>query len=68
MLDAFLLKKFFYLKILKFRSIVAPDLLLSHTNLRKKVGASHTCAKEDNIYNKRVSRDKCHNNIRVFIT
>ena len=26
-LDAFLLKKLFYLKILKFRSIVAPDLL-----------------------------------------
>jgi hypothetical protein len=27
MLDAFFLKKFFYLKILKFRSIVAHDLL-----------------------------------------
>jgi hypothetical protein len=27
MLDAFFLKKLFYLKILKFRSIVAPDLL-----------------------------------------
>jgi hypothetical protein len=23
---------------------------------------------EDNIYNNRVYRDKCHNNIRVFIT
>jgi hypothetical protein len=27
MLDAFFFKKLFYLKILKFRSIVAPDLL-----------------------------------------
>jgi hypothetical protein len=27
-----------------------------------KPGASHTCAKEDNIYNNRVYRDKCHNN------
>jgi hypothetical protein len=30
-------------------------------------GASHTCAKEDNKYNNRVYRDKCHNNIRVLI-
>jgi uncharacterized FlgJ-related protein len=28
-------------------------------------GASHICAKEDNAYNKRVYRDKCHNIIRV---
>jgi ribonuclease HI len=33
-----------------------------------KSGASHTCAKEDNIYNNRVYRDKCHNKIRVLIT
>jgi hypothetical protein len=31
------------------------------------ITASHTCAKEDNIYNNRVYRDKCHNKIRVFI-
>jgi hypothetical protein len=31
-------------------------------------GASHTCAKEDNIYNNRVYRDKFHNIIRVLIT
>jgi hypothetical protein len=33
-----------------------------------KPGVSHTCAKEDNIYNNRVYRDKCHNNIIVLIT
>jgi hypothetical protein len=33
-----------------------------------KPGASHTCAKGDNIYNNRVYRDKCHNKIRVLIT
>jgi hypothetical protein len=30
---------------------------LSHPDLRDKPGASHTCAKEDNIYNNRVYRD-----------
>jgi hypothetical protein len=33
-----------------------------------KPGASHICAKEDNTYNNKVYRDKCHNNIRVLIT
>jgi hypothetical protein len=33
-----------------------------------KSGASHICAKEDNTYNNRVYRDKCHNIIRVLIT
>jgi hypothetical protein len=42
--------------------------LLSLLVLRNKSGASHTCAKEDNIYNNRVYRDKCHNNFRVLIT
>jgi hypothetical protein len=31
-----------------------------------KSGASHTRAKEDNIYNNRVYRDKCHIIIRVL--
>jgi hypothetical protein len=31
-----------------------------------KSGASHTCAKEDNIYNYRVYRDKCHNNQSIY--
>jgi hypothetical protein len=35
---------------------------------RTKPGAFHTCAKEDNIYNNRVYRDKCHNIIKVLIT
>jgi hypothetical protein len=30
------------------------------------MGASHTCAKEDNIYNNRVYRDKCHNNQSIY--
>jgi hypothetical protein len=33
-----------------------------------KPGASHICAKEDNIYNNIVYIDKCHNIIRVLIT
>jgi hypothetical protein len=40
--------------------------LLSHLVLRAKPGASHTCAKEDNIYNNRVYRDKCHNNQSTY--
>jgi hypothetical protein len=40
--------------------------LLSHLVLRKKPGASHTCAKEDNIYNNIVYRDKCHNNQNIY--
>jgi hypothetical protein len=41
---------------------------LCHTRaLRdKNPGASHTCAKEDNIYNNRVYRDKCHNNQSIY--
>jgi hypothetical protein len=39
---------------------------MSHPVLRAKSGASHTCAKEDNIYNNRVYRDKCHNIIRAL--
>jgi hypothetical protein len=31
-----------------------------------KPGASHTCAKEDNIYNNKVYRDKCHNNQSIY--
>jgi hypothetical protein len=41
---------------------------MSHPDLREKSGASHICAKEENTYNNRVYRDKCHNNIRVLIT
>jgi hypothetical protein len=38
-------------------------LMQCHTRIQgTKPGASHTCAKEDNIYNNRVYRDKCHNN------
>jgi hypothetical protein len=43
-----------------------PAGTVSHPDLRTKPGASHTCAKEDNIYNNRVYRDKCHNIIRVL--
>jgi hypothetical protein len=61
------------MKLLKMRgsrSTLLKDLmdLLSHPVLRNKPGASHTCAKEDNIYNNRVYRDKCHNIIRVLVT
>jgi hypothetical protein len=42
-------------------------LVHCHTRaLRTKSGASHTCAKEDNIYNNRVYRDKCHNNPSIY--
>jgi hypothetical protein len=41
----------------------------SHTRaLRNKAGCISYMHQEDNIYDKRVYRDKCHNNIRVFIT
>jgi hypothetical protein len=40
---------------------------LCHTRIEgTKPGASHTCAKEDNIYNNRVYRDKCHNNQSIY--
>jgi hypothetical protein len=40
-----------------------------HTRaLRNKVGCISYMRQEDNIYNNRVYRYKCHNNIRVFIT
>jgi hypothetical protein len=44
----------------------SPSAQVSHPDLRDKAGASHTRAKEDNIYNNRVYRDKCHNIIRVL--
>jgi hypothetical protein len=40
--------------------------LLSHPDLRTKPGASHTCTKEDNIYNNKVYRDKFHNNQSIY--
>jgi hypothetical protein len=40
-----------------------------HTRaLRDKARCISYMRQEDNIYNNRVYRDKCHNNIRVFIT
>jgi hypothetical protein len=40
-----------------------------HTRaLRNKARCISYMRQEDNIYNNRVYRDKCHNNIRVFIT
>jgi hypothetical protein len=40
-----------------------------HTRaLRNKAGCISYMRQEDNIYNNRVYRDECHNNIRVFIT
>jgi hypothetical protein len=36
--------------------------------LRSKARCISYMRQEDNIYNNRVYRDKCHNNIRVFIT
>jgi hypothetical protein len=41
---------------------------VSHPDLRDKAGCISYMRQEDNIYNNRVYRDKCHNNIRVFIT
>jgi hypothetical protein len=44
-------------------------LYLCHTRaLRNKAWCISYMRQEDNIYNNRVYRDKCHNNIRVFIT
>jgi hypothetical protein len=39
--------------------------LLSHPDLKRKLDASYTCDKEENIY---MYRDKCHNNIKILIT
>jgi hypothetical protein len=40
-----------------------------HTRaLRNKARCISYMRQEDNIYNNRVYRDKCHNSIRVFIT
>jgi hypothetical protein len=36
--------------------------------LRDKVGCISYMRQEDNIYNNRMYRDKCHNKIRVLIT
>jgi hypothetical protein len=36
--------------------------------LRNKARCISYMRQEDNIYNNRVYRDKCHNNIRVIIT
>jgi hypothetical protein len=45
------------------------DLIECHTRaLRNKAGCISYMRQEDNIYNNIVYRDKCHNNIRVFIT
>jgi hypothetical protein len=41
---------------------------LSHPDLRNKAMCISYMRQEDNIYNNRVYRDKCHNNIRVLIT
>jgi hypothetical protein len=41
---------------------------VSHPALRNKARCISYMRQEDNIYNNRVYRDKCHNNIRVFIT
>jgi hypothetical protein len=35
---------------------------------QSQVHLIHAAMQEDNIYNNRVYRDKCHNNIKVFIT
>jgi hypothetical protein len=40
--------------------------LLSHPVLRNKAGCISYMRQEDNIYNNRVHRDKCHNIIRVL--
>jgi hypothetical protein len=48
---------------------VSFELMICHTRaLRNNVGCISYMRQEDNIYNNRVYRDKCHNNIRVFIT
>jgi hypothetical protein len=42
---------------------------LCHTRaLRDKAECISYMRQEDNIYNNRVYREKCHNNIRVFVT
>jgi hypothetical protein len=41
---------------------------VSHPALRNKARCISYMRQEDNIYNNRVYRDKCHNIIRVFIT
>jgi hypothetical protein len=48
--------------------LIVNDLRVTPWFQGTKLGASHTCAKEDNIYNNRVYRDKCHNIISVLIT
>jgi hypothetical protein len=35
---------------------------------KEQAGCISYMRQEDNIYNNRVYRDKCHNNLRVFIT
>jgi hypothetical protein len=42
------------------------DKILSHPVLRNKAGCISYMRQEDNIYNNRVHRDKCHNIIRVL--
>jgi hypothetical protein len=42
--------------------------VVSHPVLRNKAGYISYMRQEDNIYNNRVYRDKCHNKIRVLIT
>jgi hypothetical protein len=44
------------------------DSLVRLPSRRDKAGCISYMRQEDNIYNNRVYRDKCHNNIRVFIT
>jgi hypothetical protein len=46
----------------------SPAGVLSHPALRNKAGCISYMRQEDNIYNNRVYRDKCHNKIRVLIT
>jgi transposase InsO family protein len=41
---------------------------VSHPGFKEQSRGSSYMRQEDNIYNNRVYRDKCHNNIRVFIT
>jgi hypothetical protein len=44
------------------------DMSVSHLALRNKARCISYMRQEDNIYNNKAYRDKCHNNIRVFIT
>jgi hypothetical protein len=60
-----------YNKKFKAKSLQVGDVAwktMSHPALRDKARCISYMRQEDNIYNNRVYRDKCHNNIRVIIT